>query len=281
MYESTENPGLVSLRSLVISSQKGGVGKTTVSLHVAYALVSRGYQVLLVDSDPQGAIGLSLTKNLSEHVGLSDYVEQGYSLEDAVVQTRVEKFNILPFGNLPAYQTEHFNQLMSDGGQHARLLQDAAQMGHDIVVIDTPAGFGGVTVGAMRASTHVLVPMQAEPIAFRSFTQMVEQVGALKEQGYAVDLAGFLVTMLQLRQAESADIYNEILESIPENMLFDVNIPRDPVFLEATAAGVPVGLLRRPTPPVAHVFDLVAAELESRLGLVETREFDGPTPLVD
>ena len=281
MYESTENPGLVSLRSLVISSQKGGVGKTTVSLHLAHSLVNRGYNVLLVDSDPQGAIGLSLSKNLSEHIGFSDYVEQGYPLDQAMVQTRVDKFSILPFGNLPAFQTDHFNQIMADGGQHARLLQDAAALGFDLVVIDTPAGFGGVSVGAMRASTHILSPIQSEPLAFRSIAQMLEQVGALQEQGYAVELVGFLITMLALRQAESADVYHEALESIPEHMMFDVNIPRDPVFLEATAAGVPVGLLRKPTPPVAHVFDLVAAELEGRLGLVEVREFDGPTPLVD
>lgn len=279
MTQSTENP---SLRSLVISSQKGGVGKTTVALHLAHSLVGRGYKVLLVDSDPQGAIGLSLSKKLSEQAGLSDYIEQGYQLDQLWVQTRVENFYILPFGSMPAHQTEQINGVMKDGGQHARLLQDAANQGMEIVVIDTPAGFGGVTVGAMRASTHVLSPIQAEPLAYRSVTQMLEQIQALQEEGYAVELAGFLITMLQLREESSSDVAQEIWDSFPEDLLFDVNVPRDPVFLEASTHGVPVGLLRRPIPPVSHVFDLVAAELESRLQLVDlSREGDGPTPLVD
>lgn len=279
MTQSTENP---SLRSLVISSQKGGVGKTTVALHLAYAMVGRGYKVLLVDSDPQGAIGLSLSKKLSEQAGLSDYIEQGYQLDQLWVQTRVENFYILPFGGMPAHKTEAMNGAMRDGGQHARLLQDAANHGVEIVVIDTPAGFGGITLGAMRAATHVLSPIQAEPLAFRSVTQMLEQIQALQEEGYAVELAGFLVTMLQLREESSSDVAQEIWDSFPEDLLFDVNVPRDPVFLEASTHGVPVGLLRRPIPPVSHVFDLVAAELESRLQLVDlSREGDGPTPLVD
>lgn len=279
MTQSTENP---SLRSLVIASQKGGVGKTTVALHIAHSLVGRGYKVLLVDSDPQGAIGLSLSKKLSEHAGLSDYVEQGYQLDQLWVQTRVDNFYILPFGSMPPFQTEQMNQVMADGGQHARLLQDAANLGIEIVVFDTPAGFGGMTSGAMRASTHVLSPIQAEPIAYRSVTQTLEVIQALQEQGYAVELVGFLITMLQLRDESSYEIAQEVWESFPEHLLFDVNVPRDPVFLEASTAGVPVGFLRTPTPAVSHVFDLVAAELESRLGLVdESREFDGPKPLVD
>lgn len=281
MHESTENPGLVSLRSLVIASQKGGVGKTTVALHIAHALVGRGYQVLLVDSDPQGAIGLSLSKKLSERLGFSDYIEHGYSLDQVMVRTHVPNFHILPFGTVPASQTEHFNRLMATGEQHARLLHDAAALGHHIVVIDTPCGFGGITVGAMRASTHILSPIQAEPIALRSVTQMLEQVRVLQDEGYPIEVCGFLITMLQLREESSYNVAQEIWESFPEDLLFDVNVPRDSVFLEATAAGVPVGLLRRPQPPVAKRFDLVAAELEGRLGLVEARQFDGPTPLVD
>lgn len=281
MNETTENEDLAPLRSLVIASQKGGVGKTTVALHLAHSLVGRGYQVLLVDSDPQGAIGLSLSKKLSESNGFSDYLEQGPSLDEVMVRTKVANFNILPFGSLPVSQTEHFNSVMSSGEQHARLLSDAAYLGNDIVVFDTPAGFCGVTVGAMRASSHVLTPIQAEPMALRTVTQMLEQVQVLQDAGYAVEIAGFLITMLQLRVEHSYSVAQEVWESFPENLLFDVNVPRDPVFLEATAAGVPVGLLRRPKPPVAHVFDLVAAELENRLGLVEARQIDGPTSLVD
>ncbi len=270
-----------SLRSLVIASQKGGVGKTTVALHLAHAMAQKGSQVLLVDCDPQGAIGLSLSKKLSQHVGFSEYVDNNLSLDQVIVRTRVPNFSILPFGTMSAVETERFSSILASGDQHRRLLYDAAQMGFEVVIVDTPCGFGGITIGALRAATHVLCPIQAEPIAIRSVKQILELVQTLHQQGFPIEIAGFLITMLQLRQEESYKVAQEVWENFPDTLLFDANVPRDSVFLEASAAGVPVGFLRRPPPPVAHVFDLVAAELESRLGLAQVREFDGPQSLVD
>jgi chromosome partitioning protein len=270
-----------SQRSLVIASQKGGVGKTTAALHLAFSLAERGHNVLLTDCDPQGAIGLSLSKKVSQHAGFSNFVDQEQSLEELRIQTRIPNFHLLPFGTVSAVETERFNSMLASGEHHGRLLYEAAQLGHDLVVMDTPSGFGGITLGALRASTHVLSPIQAEPIALRSVTQLLELVQGLRQQGYTIDLVGFLLVMLQLRQPESYNVAQEVWERFPDALLFDANVPRDPVFLEAAAAGVPVGLLRRPPPAVSHVFDLVAAELEGRLGLVEERESHGPQPLVD
>lgn len=269
------------VKSLVIASPKGGVGKTTVALHLTYALAGRGYRVLLVDCDPQGAIGLSLSKKLASSSGFHEYVRGGATLADITIKTRVANFHIVPMGQLSPIDTELFSSAMSTGGQLQRLLADAEDAGYELVVIDTPCGFGGITMGAMRVATHVLSPIQAEPIALRAMTQLLELVASLREQGLSAEVVGFLVTMLQLRQNESYSVAQEVWERFPEHLLFDAHVPRDPVFLEATAAGVPVALLRRPPPPVTHVFDLVAAELESRLGLAQPRESDGPQPFLD
>jgi chromosome partitioning protein len=279
--ENTADTATGSQKSLVISSQKGGVGKTTVALHIAFSLAERGHPVLLVDCDPQGAIGLSLSKKVSQHAGFSEFVDHEQPLEGLRIQTRVPNFHILPFGTVSAVETERFNSTLASGEHHSRMLYEAAKLGHSVVVMDTPSGFGGITLGALRASSHVLSPIQAEPIALRSVTQMLELVQGLREQGFPIDLAGFLLVMLQLRQQQSYNVAQEVWERFPDELLFDANVPRDPVFLEATGAGVPVGLLRRPPPAVAHVFDLLAAELDSRLGLTDEREFDGPQSLVD
>lgn len=269
-----------SLKSLVVASPKGGVGKTTVSLHLGFAMAERGYRTLLVDCDPQGAIGLSLSRKLTAAAGFNEYVRGEQSLDQVTIRTRVENFHLVPIGQLSPIDTELFSGALSTGEHMYRLLDEAAA-DYDLVLIDTPCGFGGITVGALRMATHVLSPIQAEPIALRSITQLLELVQSLREQDCTVEVAGFLVTMLQLRQSESYGVAQEVWERFPQRLLFDAHVPRDPVFLEATAAGVPVGLLRRPPPPVTHVFDLVAAELEGRLGLSQSRQFDGPQPFLD
>ncbi|ACY19286.1 Cobyrinic acid ac-diamide synthase [Haliangium ochraceum DSM 14365] len=269
------------MKSLVIASPKGGVGKTTVSLHLSYALAGKGYRVLLLDTDPQGAIGLSLSKKLNARPGFHEYVRGGNALADVRIETKVPNFHLVPVGQLTPIDTELFSSALSTGDHFRRIAAEAENDGYDILVIDSPCGFSGITMGALRTATHVLSPIQAEPIALRAVTQLLELVAALREQNCSIQVAGFLVTMLQLRQNESYGVAQEVWERFPERLVFDAHVPRDPVFLEATAAGVPVALLRRPPPPVTHVFDLVAAELESRLGLAQPRETDGPQPFLD
>ena len=269
------------MKSLVIASPKGGVGKTTVALHLSYALAARGHRMLLIDCDPQGAIGLSLSKKMTSAAGFHEYVRRGQSLEAITIKSKVENFHLVPVGQLSPIDTELFSSALSSGGHMQRLLADAKAEGYDLVVVDTPCGFGGITMGAMRVCSHVLAPIQAEPIALRAATQLLELVAALRTQGCSIEVTGFLVTMLQLRQNESYGVAQEVWDRFPDRLLFDVHVPRDPVFLEATAAGVPVALLRRPPPPVTHVFDLVAAEMEFRLGLTQSRESDGPQPFLD
>ena len=262
------------MKVLSIVSQKGGVGKTTTALNLAWALAQRGWRVLLVDTDPQGGIGLSLSK-LSPSEGLAGYLSRSCSLTQAVLKTRLANFSLLPFGPMSVIETSTFANRCSDGRDFSRL---AAEDGYDIVMLDTPAGFTGITMGALRASDWVLSPLQAEPLAMRSAAQLLEVLAALRVQGGKATLAGFLLTMLDLRNPQSLAVATEAWSEFPDAVLFQSNIPRDPVFLEASAAGVPVGLLSRRPPPIAARFDQVAAELEKRLA-PDKEEDNGPVSL--
>ena len=87
------------MTSIVVSSQKGGVGKTTVSINLAYAFARAGWNVLLVDSDPQGSVGLSLTRQSRKLLGFFDFIDnQEQNFSDLIVPTKMETLSMLPAG---------------------------------------------------------------------------------------------------------------------------------------------------------------------------------------
>lgn len=259
------------MKTLAIVSQKGGVGKTTLSLNLACAMAARGWRTLLLETDPQGAIGLSLTEKVSSASGLAEYVARQQPLSELILKTRFKTLDLLPVGQIAIQDTLGFATTLSDGQVLRRLLTDCAKS-YDLTIVDTPSGFGGITMGVLRASSHALCPIQAEPLALRSVTQLFEVNASLQRQGEAVQIAGIILTMLQNRNHTSLSVAEETWAHLSEEMVLNTVIPRDPVVMEASAAGVPVQLLRKRMPPVAKIFDQAAAELEVRLGLVEEED---------
>ena len=252
---------------LAITSQKGGVGKTTVSVNLAYSLARRGWNTLLIDTDPQGSVGLSLSEKARKCQGFYDIVNAGVALDPLILPTRLPELRILTAGH-----PHSFFEAVQPGADVVaglrRILQDIKGRGlSDVVIFDTPAGLHGITGDVLRVAEHVLIPQQAEPLGMRSIPQVLHGIQSLRSAGAALEVAGILMTMVQHEQRESADVIRELRALLPGRLLLDTLIPRDPVFIKASAVGVPVGLLFQQPPAVAHVFDQLAAELEPRLRL--------------
>lgn len=264
---------------LIIASQKGGVGKTTLALNTSYAFALRGWKTLLVDTDPQGSIGCSIAGRLRESIGLAEVLAGSEELSAAVVASRLADFKILPVGKMSASAVVGWSQALEDGRLLERFFTDARAQ-YDLVVVDTPPAISGATLGALRSADFVVVPLQAEPLAARSASLLLEMLASLRESGATVRLAGLILTMLQSRQDTSLGVAQETWRLFPDNLVLEASVPRDSTFLEASAEGVPLALLRRRPPAVAAVFDQIAAELESRLELEVDDGKDRPIPLL-
>jgi len=263
---------------LGVVSPKGGVGKTTLALNLSYAFAVRGWRTALADVDPQGGVGFSLVGRAREAPGFAGW-RAGVPLDSCLVKTRNTHLTLLPVGSVPWGNAVQWGASLADGVELWRLAE-ALKDRVDVLVIDTPSGVIGPTVGVLRSATHLLLPVQAEPLALRTVPQLLEALGALQETGAAARLAAVVLTMVRFREETPLSVAQEAWELFPAQLLLDAFVPRDPALVTASAKGVPAGLLGRRPPPIATVFDQIIQELEPRLGLAEDSD-DEAIPLVD
>ena len=247
------------------------MGKSTLCVNLAYALACRGWNTLLVDTDPQGAVGLSLTRTSRSKVGFFDFLTGRVPLERTILSSRLPELSILPAGQYDACARQGL-PLHEAPERLADLLRSAELRGVECLVVDTAAGLAGLTEAVVKACDYVVVPQQAEPLAVRSLPHLLETLARFRSEGAAVKVAGILLTMVMNDHEMSLKVAREIRELLPQDLLFKQSIPRMGSFLEASALGVPVALLKRNPPPEALLFEQVAAELEERIGLSKERE---------
>lgn len=198
---------------LAIANQKGGVGKTTTSINLAAALAQKGHKTLLLDLDPQGNASLSFLD--PEQIQLSVYealVEDNHTLSEAVHKTNVKNLDLIPARiNLAKFESK----MLGDIDSHFRL-KDRLKSVTDLypyVIIDTPPTLGLLTVNALVASTHLLVPIQSSYFALEGTDDLLETVEKIRARpNPTLDFLGVVITIHDKRTVLGRDIRNHIQE---------------------------------------------------------------------
>lgn len=247
-----------------VTNQKGGVGKTTSAVNIAYYLAKKGHRTLLVDFDPQGnaTSGLGIDKQ-SLDATMTEVILETKTLAEVIVETEHKNLFLAP-------ATPHLANTEVELAQAQRRfsrLKNAIENGpkFDFVIIDSPPSLSLLTVNGLIAARYVLLPVQAEFYALEGLGQLLETMKLVrKNMNPTLDLIGVLPTMVDGRTTLSGQVHEEIKKHFP-GKVFKNTIPRNIRLAEAPSHGLPVGAYDKFSKG-ARAYKAVTKEVLERVG---------------
>ena len=230
---------------IAVTNQKGGVGKTTTSINVAYFLAKAGQKTLVVDLDPQGnaTSGLGVDKqNLA--ITMAEVMKGSAALSSVAISTDFKNLWIAP-------STPHLAntevELAQAQGRFTRLRQAIAQAEseYDIIIIDSPPSLSLLTVNGLIAARYVILPVQVEFFALEGLGQLLETMKLIRKGlNPKLEVLGVLPTMYDGRTALSGQVQGEIQRHFADKV-FKATVPRNVRLAEAPSHGLPIGAYDR------------------------------------
>lgn len=222
---------------VVVANQKGGVGKTTTSVNLAYALACLNQEVLLIDFDPQGNAGSGLGVIVKEgEKSVYHFLIKTASFEQVVHQTSNELLDVIPAcKNLAGAETELVN-VRGRENMLKEVLEPLRAM-YKYIIIDCPPSLGLLTLNAMMAADSVITPVQCEYYAMEGLAHFISTVSKIKQFLHPkLKMDGGVLTMFDSRMNLSKQVFAEVSRFFGDQV-YKTPIPRNIRLAEAPSFG--------------------------------------------
>lgn len=229
-----------------MTNQKGGVGKTTTAINLAYCMSREGRRVLLVDFDPQGnaSSGLAVEKKKLDK-SMTDVMMGTAKMADVILKaSNFKNFSIAPT------TAQLANAEVEIGKMNKRFVRlktaiESVEQNYDYVIIDSPPALSLLTVNGLIAADYLILPVQTEFYALEGVSQLLESMKLVKKaMNPELKLLGVVATMFDKRTVLSGQVLAEIKKYFRDKV-FETVIPRNVRLAEAPSHGVPVGVYDR------------------------------------
>ncbi len=221
---------------IAITNQKGGVGKTTTAVNISAALALMGKRVLVVDMDPQAHSTISL---------VSDTEKYEQSLYDILMNKEADIESIIAKSNIPGLDVVITRismaklepSLIGEFDGHYRLKDALApvRQKYNVIVIDTPPTLGLITLNALIAATHIMIPIQSSYLCLEGTDDLLETIEKVKKiANPSLKILGVLITLYDRRTNLAKDVVERI-KNVFGDKLFSTYISKS-VKLEESPA---------------------------------------------
>jgi chromosome partitioning protein len=226
----------MTAKIIMLGNQKGGVGKTTTAVNIATIIAASNYKTLLIDFDPQGNSTSGINGN-KKHAGTYEWMTG--STTTPIQATYIPHLNLISANmDLAAVDIELMNKPNREFILRDKLTELSKE--YDYILIDCPPSLGLLTVNALTASSHIVIPMQCEYYALEGIShimQIIQRVqGGLNPR---LQLLGILLTMYDKRSTLNQQIANDIRFHFQQKVFSSV-IPRNVKIAEAPSHGKPI-----------------------------------------